>query len=795
MARRSAPKPQEVTVRDFSGGWNVVDNELNLSTKFSPVMENVQRGLDGSVSVRQGFRFNWTLEGEQSGTINGTATFLSTSGSRVVHVNMIGHGLANGDHITFTVLTDGVLVTYPYANTMFVNKTFGVNVIDGDNFTIQVYTLAATSGTNTTATIQYHTDTHLLGGEIVNIEYFQDNFIVVGSTGEVCAIDANTLSVTQVWTHQIAQAQAGTPEGWRDTNFVSFMPFGGHLDIFNGQDSPLQLDISNTPPCQYLADPSTGSNLGIPQAAYGVALGGYASLAGDVDDPQLLSISALNTDSVFTGNPAPDDAVDVGTANITNSSTVTIMGLGKIRDKLAVIFDDATLLGTLGTYKTVGAAEVHSPNFQDTISQHGTISHRSIQSLGNDIFMCDRVGVPSITQSQVALTFVPERISDLIEPAIQKNLGRLSRTTQILKIWSVYNPRDRQYMLFMPKYDASDVRTLENDPITVASVPDRPNVYYLTVNEHGFEVGDSVRLSGVVGTLGGLTASEFNRDQTVFSVVDTNTICIEASAEFLSHGDSGGGSAVTIQPLSNENVGYIFTYNQKLKIKAWHKMTGTNFACGCRSSTGRIYFAKGLKGYVLGTLDEPIYRDFVGDYDTFSWANSTGYSTGERVRDGASVYTCLIAHTSAATGTFSDARTANDTLWELYTGNPISFDWELPWADFDKRMHTKAVRHVHVDSTGTSEYTLQLFGDNIYKRSAIGEYTPLRELNFVGGDAGGFGTPSPYYGGGRVTRDQYLWMIPLYAKLLKLRFVGQTTEPLRFVAVSIVYHEGSLQRG
>jgi len=44
----------DATIRDFSGGWNVVDNDLNLDTKFSKILENMQRGIDGSNSVRPG---------------------------------------------------------------------------------------------------------------------------------------------------------------------------------------------------------------------------------------------------------------------------------------------------------------------------------------------------------------------------------------------------------------------------------------------------------------------------------------------------------------------------------------------------------------------------------------------------------------------------------------------------------------------------------------------------------------------------------------------------------------------
>ena len=44
----------DATIRDFSGGWNVVDADLNLTSKYSKVLENMQRGIDGAQSVRPG---------------------------------------------------------------------------------------------------------------------------------------------------------------------------------------------------------------------------------------------------------------------------------------------------------------------------------------------------------------------------------------------------------------------------------------------------------------------------------------------------------------------------------------------------------------------------------------------------------------------------------------------------------------------------------------------------------------------------------------------------------------------
>ena len=41
----------DATIRDFSGGWNVVDNDLNLSSKFAKTLQNMQRGIDGALNV------------------------------------------------------------------------------------------------------------------------------------------------------------------------------------------------------------------------------------------------------------------------------------------------------------------------------------------------------------------------------------------------------------------------------------------------------------------------------------------------------------------------------------------------------------------------------------------------------------------------------------------------------------------------------------------------------------------------------------------------------------------------
>ena len=52
--RRQAPRPQEATLDNFSGGLNTIDNDLRLQTNESKVENNVHRDIDGTKSVRWG---------------------------------------------------------------------------------------------------------------------------------------------------------------------------------------------------------------------------------------------------------------------------------------------------------------------------------------------------------------------------------------------------------------------------------------------------------------------------------------------------------------------------------------------------------------------------------------------------------------------------------------------------------------------------------------------------------------------------------------------------------------------
>lgn len=67
--RASRPRPNEATLEDFSGGLDLSDNDLRLTTNFSKVLDNCHRDTDGTQSVRWGTAFKWDVSSEVSGNI------------------------------------------------------------------------------------------------------------------------------------------------------------------------------------------------------------------------------------------------------------------------------------------------------------------------------------------------------------------------------------------------------------------------------------------------------------------------------------------------------------------------------------------------------------------------------------------------------------------------------------------------------------------------------------------------------------------------------------------------------
>lgn len=197
-----------------------------------------------------------------------------------------------------------------------------------------------------------------------------------------------------------------------------------------------------------------------------------------------------------------------------------------------------------------------------------------------------------------------------------------------------------------------------------------------------------------------------------------------------------------------ETICFSYTNIPGLKIQAWARLRGWKWQAACRTALQNIIFAQGNKLY---------------SYDFDNPTGNTDFLADPAINSG--------------------------------NGVPITFEWELPWADFKKRMDIKQTRYIALDTQGDAEFTCQAFVDNIVSSQGVDQ--PMLSMTFMGGGAGGYGNV-PYgdrpYGGGRRSSDERLYAWTTKFKLMKLQFIGTTTRKLKFISVSIAYVHGGIRR-
>ena len=343
----------DATIRDFSGGWNVVDNDLNLQTKFSKTLENMQRGIDGSNSVRPG--------------------------------------------------------------------------------------------------TELFSDVEDFGGEIINCEYYNNFIVTVSYDGIICKIDSNGVA-TGIFNDDLASSLPGSPDGWSTTTFASFAQFNGSLIICNGINKPLIVDTSMN--VTFLQDLADLSNANTPIARFVVAHGRYLVMAGSLatGEEDRLFISATDVGGTWLGDSGPNDAVNVDLGSRVPSGSNVIKGLGRFRDKLVVMFENAVLPGTLGGFTD----DVHIPLFDDAIENVGAVSHRVIQTIGEDMLFGDLAGVSNMKRALFTGNVQSDRASQLIDPAYLEAIDKVKAiVSQEDRIWSIWDSQSNNYMIFIPNTDVA----------------------------------------------------------------------------------------------------------------------------------------------------------------------------------------------------------------------------------------------------------------------------------------------------------------------------------------------------
>jgi hypothetical protein len=197
-----------------------------------------------------------------------------------------------------------------------------------------------------------------------------------------------------------------------------------------------------------------------------------------------------------------------------------------------------------------------------------------------------------------------------------------------------------------------------------------------------------------------------------------------------------------------ETICFSYSNIPALKIQAWARLRGWIWQAACRTALQNIIFARGNKLYSYDFDNPDTGADRLGD---------------SAVNSGA--------------------------------GEPITFEWEMPWADFKHRMDIKQTRYIALDTQGDAEFTVQAYVDNII--TYHGADQPMLQMTFMGGGAGGYGNV-PFgdapWGGGRRSSDERLYAWTTKFKLIKLRFFGATKRKLKFISVSLAYVHGGIRR-
>ena len=290
---------------------------------------------------------------------------------------------------------------------------------------------------------------------IVNCEYYSGHIIAVGRNGKLVKIDS-TGKVSEIWSDTWANNLAGNPDGWTTTTFASFAVFNGDLIVCNGINKPLIINSSIN--VEYLKDLATNTNANTPIARFVVAHGRYLVMAGDLTagTEDKLYISATDVSGTWVGDSAPNDAVNLNLGSRVPSGSFAIKGLGRFRDKLMVMFEDAVLPGTLGVF----TEDVHTPTFDDAMENVGALSHRVIQTVGEDILFGDVNGISSIKRALFTGATQSKRDSQLIDPEYHKVLDQLNSTIAIEdNVWSIWDSANTNYMFFVPNGSTDELTT------------------------------------------------------------------------------------------------------------------------------------------------------------------------------------------------------------------------------------------------------------------------------------------------------------------------------------------------
>lgn len=440
------------TLREFDGGWNVIDNDLNLSPSYAKIFSNVYRNADGAVGVRWGTRFFTDLS-EADDRFAVVSSISTTNLSDVVELTITGHPFISGQTVSHTI-------NATYGGITITPGNITLTYVDADTVSF-VAGSAATSDSTTSilATLIRDQDTSLY--EIIYQTYFGDHIVCVVRNGDIYRVNASG-NHEVIWNSEIASRLSGSPSGWTlPTTYASGAVFNNELIICNGVDKPVIINFDNTPTAtvgyvQYLYDLGNPfSNTNVPIGRYVLSINRFLVIAGDPSNPDRLHISNRDSSGTWSGD-AGSNGINVDLGRYVSTNEQTIRGIARFDDKLFIMFDEALLIGELGNF----VSSVHEPSFESSISAFGGLSHHAAVSVGNDMFTLDYAGVSSVARALFTGAYRAERTSELISPEIQKSLAALTVGATEDQVWAVHNRKENQVMFFVPDDSTTPTETL-----------------------------------------------------------------------------------------------------------------------------------------------------------------------------------------------------------------------------------------------------------------------------------------------------------------------------------------------
>jgi hypothetical protein len=285
----------------------------------------------------------------------------------------------------------------------------------------------------------------VVAGTIMDMCYFNGRIIVVMNSGEIAVLTPPG-TVAAGWNAAIAGALPGHPSGWGSAYVaVSFVPFKDTLIIHNGVDKPIV--ISSLFAFTYLQDLASGSNVNTPIGKYGCVAQNYHCVAGIVNQPTSIYISAVGTSGVFPGDPTPNDSISIDVGAYSPQGAIAVRGLAGYRNFLIIFFQGQALLVQLGNYDSNG---VHKPQFPDTLPKFGLLGHRCIASVEHDLIFSGLDGFSDAKRNLFSGNITSDHVSDRIEPFYRGITGNLTDFQQQNNCFMVHDPLWHDTILFNP---------------------------------------------------------------------------------------------------------------------------------------------------------------------------------------------------------------------------------------------------------------------------------------------------------------------------------------------------------